>query len=381
MARGRTLAALVALVALLALLVVPGAADARSVPPRFFGVTANGPLDAPGIDLVAEDSVMRQTGVETIRLPMQWSQLQPFRRLADVPPADRGRFIDVAGVPTDFTRLDRRVEAAARNGLDVLGLVLETPPWAAADPATVFSPPRDPADYGRALSALIGRYGPRGSFWAANPGVPRLPVRHWQIWNEPSLPRYFAVHGPFAKPYLRLLRAGYAASKRADPGATVVTAGLPNFSWRDLEALYGAGLHARGNFDVVAVHPFTGRPADSVRILSRIRAVMDRNGDHAAAIWVTEVSWPSGRGRATSNQRWVTTQAGEAVKVREVYTAYARAWRRLKLQRAYWYAWATVDRDSPNAFDYAGLRTFTRGRRFADKPAVAAYRAVARRYG
>jgi hypothetical protein len=314
-------------------------------------------------------------------MPMQWSLLQPYRRLADVPAADRARFTVVDGVPTDFTGLDARVGAAAANGLDVLGLVLESPAWAASDPATVFSPPHDRADFARALRALVGRYGPNGSFWADNPGIARHPVRSWQIWNEPSLKRYFVVKGGFAKPYELLLAAGYRAVKRADAGATVVTAGLPNFSWRDLESLYRAGLRARGHFDAVAVHPFTGRPADSVRILRNVRAVMDRHGDRRAGIWVTEVSWPSGRGKAVSNQRWVTTPAGEATKVREVYAAYVAARRSLRLERAYWYTWATVDRDSPNAFDYAGLRTYTPGGRFVDKPAAAAYRAVTRRYG
>ncbi len=58
---------------------------------------------------------------------------------------------------------------------------------------------------------------------------------------------------------MRLLGAAYSAVKAADPGATVVTAGLPNFSWKDLETLYRAGLRAKGHFDAVAVHPFTGQ--------------------------------------------------------------------------------------------------------------------------
>lgn len=366
---------------LVGVLAVAGAAAARSVPPRFFGVMANGPLEVPGVDLVKEDAVMSATGVETIRMPMQWSHLQPYRKPADVPAVDRGRFKTIAGVPTDFSALDAQVGAAARNDLDVLGLVLETPRWAASDPSTVFSPPHDVGDYGRVLRALVGRYGPQGSFWAENPLIPARPVRHWQIWNEPSVPRYFAVHGGFAKPYVRLLAAGYAAVKAADRGATVISAGLPNFSWRDLESLYKAGLHARGHFDAVAVHPFTGKPSDSVRILHRVRAVMDRHGDRRSPIWVTEVSWPSGRGKATSNQRWVTTRAGEAEKVGQIYAAYAAAWRSLRLARAYWYTWASTDRDSPNAFDYAGLRTYTPAGRFVDKPAAPAYRAVARRLG
>ena len=42
--------------------------------------------------------------------------------------------------------------------------------------------------------------------------------------------------------------------------------------------------------------------------------------------------------------------------------------------------WATVDRNSQNSFDYSGLRTVLPGGRFADKPALAAFRAMARRY-
>lgn len=366
--------------ALLLLAAAAPAAGARSVPPRFFGVMANGPLELPGVDVDAEGAVMRRSGVEAIRVPIRWPALQPVRRSADLPPADRARFTLAGGVPTDFTQLDRQIAAAARNGLDVLGLLLESPAWAASDPADSFSPPRDRAAYTRVLRALIGRYGPRGSFWTAHPALPRRPVRSWQIWNEPSLPRYFAAGRSWAAAYERLLRAAYAAAHAADPGATVVSAGLPNYSWRDLEALYRAGLRARGHFDALAVHPFTGRPADSVRILERVRAVLDRHGDRRAPLWVTEVSWPSARGKAQSNQRWVTTPAGEAARLREVYAAYARSWRRLRLARAYWYAWATTDRDSPNAFDYAGLRTYGPDGRFRDKPALAAYRAAARRW-
>jgi len=372
----RVLATAPVLLACLLALAAPAAAS--SVPPGFFGVMANGPLELPQVNLDAEYAVMHASGVQSIRVPTLWPQMQPYRTLDQVPAADRARYTVVDGVPTDFSTMDGRVAAAARNGLDVLSLVLETPAWAARNPSNVFSPPRDDADYARFLRALVGRYGPQGSFWAQNPGVSKRPLRLWQIWNEPSLPRYFPVKS-FARPYVQLLGAAYSAIKAADPGATVVTAGLPNFSWRDLETMYKAGLHAKGHFDAVAVHPFTGRPSDSVRILRYVRGVMDRNGDRRAAIWVTEVSWPSGRGKAQSNQRWVTTPVGEAVKVRQVYEAYAKAARSLKLQRAFWYAWATTDRDSPNAFDYAGLRTYTPAGRFISKPALAAYRAVALR--
>ncbi len=105
--------------------------------------------------------------------------MQPYRTLGAVPAADRARYTVVDGVPTDFSAMDARVGAAARNRLDILALVLETPAWAATDASNVFSPPRDDADYARFLRALIGRYGPSGTYWAANPGdheAPAAPV-------------------------------------------------------------------------------------------------------------------------------------------------------------------------------------------------------------
>ena len=368
------LAAILASAALALLAAAP--AGAAKVPRSFFGVMANGPFFSAS-DLPGETAVMRGAGVGTIRLPVEWSDLQPYERVEDVPEAERPRFTVVDGVPTDFGPTDRRVLAAAAQGIDVLALVNKAPPWAESDPFADFSPPRDPAAYGRFLQVLVGRYGPQGTLWAENPGVRRVPVRRFQVWNEPSLPRYFAVKS-FARPYVQLLGAAYRAVKQADPGATVVTAGLPNYSWRDLEALYRAGLRARGHFDAVAVHPFTGDASGSVEILRRVRAVMNRNGDRRSPIWVTEVSWPSGRGKAEANQRWVTTEAGQARKVREVYLAFAKASKALRLQRAYWYCWVTTDAGSRNAFDYAGLRKAEGDGRVVDKPALSAYRAVSR---
>jgi len=357
-----------------ALLAAP--AQAGSVPQSFFGVMANGPLDAPGVDLVKEDAVMRANGVGTIRLPVQWPQLQPYSSFDQIPEGARGHFTDVGGVPTDFSTTDAQIEAAARNKLDVTALVLRAPTWASLDPNEAFSIPRDPSSYARFLTTLIGRYGPNGSFWAANPSVPKRPLRNFQIWNEPSLHRYFPVKS-WAPAYAKLLHASYTAVKAADRGATVITAGLPNFSWRDYATLFKAGVKGHGYFDAIAVHPFTGTAEGSVKILSLVRAVLDANGARSTPLWVTEISWPSGRGKANANQNWVTTEAGEALKLDQVYRAYAKSAKRLKLARAYWYNWVSSDSGDQDAFEYAGLRRSGADGRFVDKPALAAYRKVA----
>ena len=48
-------------------------------------------------------------------------------------------------------------------------------------------PPRRYTDLGE-FALLARRYGPGGSFWDRHPRLPRLPVRAWQVWNEPNLP-------------------------------------------------------------------------------------------------------------------------------------------------------------------------------------------------
>ena len=358
----RRVAPLAALLAASLVLAAPGAAAARATPSGFFGVMVNGVLDAPSVDLDAESANMRRSGVESERFEIAWDLVEP----------QQGQF--------DFGATDRKVAAAARNGIDVLGLVVRSPNWAASTPGQPFSPPRDPAAYAAFLRTLIGRYGPRGSFWSANPSIPRHPIRRWQIWNEPNIAINFVGVASWPRPYATLLRAAYRAVHGADPGARVVMAGLANFSWRDLARAYRAGV--KGSFDVAAVHPFSGRASNSVKITRLNRDVMNRNGDARKPIWLTELTWSSAKGRKTPlTQNWETTESGQAQRLRQAYTLYVRARRSLRLGRIFWYTWATVDRNSINSFDYSGLRTLLPDGQLADKPALAAFRTMAQRFG
>ena len=160
----------------------------------------------------------------------------------------------------------------------MLGLVVRTPGWAATDAGNPFSAAarpgrvrRVPADADRPLRARGARSGRR------NPWLPRRPVRNWQIWNEPNIAINWDVQ-PWQRGYARLLRAAYPRGEGRRPRARrVVMAGLANFSWRDLSKAYRGG--GQGSFDVAAVHPFSGRPSNSVKITRLNREVMDRNGD------------------------------------------------------------------------------------------------------
>jgi hypothetical protein len=373
-------------VALVLVGAVAPSAGAQALPRGFFGVTANGPLDSLSAGLGDELGVMARAGVSSVRVPVEWAQVQPYARFADVPPAERSRFADGGdGIPSDFGATDARVLGSARRGMSVLALVLRAPGWAAHDPGHPQPSPRDPGQYARFLRLLIARYGPGGTLWARNPGVAPIPVRAWQIWNEPSIGKYFSQQ-PYVRPYARLLKASYSAVHVVDPGATVVMAGLANFtkrgglgeslSWRELSKLYRAGI--KGHFDAVAVHPFSGRPSNSVKITRLNREVMNRNGDRRKPLWLTEITWSSAKGRKPTVAGWETTEAGQALRLRQAYTLFARERRRLNLQRIYWYTWATTDRDSPSSFAWSGLRRAGPDGRFADKPALRTFRALAR---
>lgn len=73
------------------------------------------------------------------------------------PPAERGRFRDGAGVPTDLRATDRIVELAAERGLSLLPVVLRAPDWAARVPGEWASPSADPRTYATDLTGERSR--------------------------------------------------------------------------------------------------------------------------------------------------------------------------------------------------------------------------------
>ena len=166
------------------------------------------------------------------------------------------------------------------------------------------------------------------------------------------------------------------AYKRAevDPGSTVVLAGMANYSWRDLPKLLDAD---RGlPFDAAAVHPFTGRPSNVLKIIKLNRKVLAARGRRATPLWLTEMTWSSAVGKKTPLLKgWETTERGQATRLETVFALMTRERRRLGIGRVFWYTWATRDDGSPNSFEYSGLRT-TDGRPgpLRDKPALAAFK-------
>jgi Beta-galactosidase len=353
--------------AVLVLAAVPAADARRQVPHGFYGVMWDGAaLRAGEAEQTEQWDLMARSGVESVRAAFSWARAQP----------------EDGQVP-DFTATDRLVALAAARRIRLVPVVYKTPPWAARD-SHPGSPPADVGTYTAYLQALVLRYGPGGSFWQEHPELPNRPVREWQVWNEPHLDTYWYVPGDdpttWAGEYVALLKESKRAIESVDRGATVVLAALADASWKTLTQLYRAGV--RRSFDVATINIFTSRPGFVMTASRLVRRVLRREREPRKPIWVTETTFPAGKGRVSRpplswQQDWYTTDRGMALRLGQLYRLAARNRRRLRLERIYWYTWASTYSGQDDLFDYTGLMHY--GPSFTRRPALRAYAANARR--
>ncbi len=343
------------------------------VPSGFVGVDVDGPMTDPqdGVDFAHQTALMVKSGVQGVRVAFSWPLAQPYQSWADVPAGQQSQFQSGPGnVPTSFTATDEIVGLAARRGLTVLPTILYAPGWDAAPNPGSFSPPATPGPYANYLTALIGRYGPHGSFWASNPGIPRLPIRMWQIWNEPNLSTYWTQ--PFARTYVSLLRAAHAAIKRADPGAKVVLAAITNRAWIYLRQIYQVP-GARSLFDVIAVNGFTSTPSNEIEFLHLVRRAVNGDGGQRTPLLATEVSWTSAQGKTNDQLDWNTTESGQAADIAALLPMLSAQRTALGLIGFYYYTWMGQEYHNAPAFNFAGLLRYASNGSIAVKPALGAF--------
>lgn len=221
---------------------------------------------------------MADAGLGWARQHFRWSSIEP----------QPGEF--------DWSTWDRVVETAQAAGLRLVAVLDTAPAWAraAADRDNPFAPPRNPADFAHFAAAFAGRYSDR--------------IDYYEVWDEPNIYPHWGSDEVRPRAYVELLRTAYAAIKSADPGATVLAAGLAPTAERTgrnlsdvefLRAMYRAG--ARDAFDILAIKPYgfwTGpddRRVDPQTLnFSRailLREVMVENGDAGKPVWAVELGW------------------------------------------------------------------------------------------
>jgi hypothetical protein len=384
--RPRTLRSLAALLGLgLACLLVaasPASAAKRHVPFGFLGTVVD-PAMAYGENaatLDAQYALMARNGIESVRTNFDW------------------RFANPGPGVYDWTVTDNIMLAAGKHGLDVLPIVEFTPYWASSQPGNhgTLQPPADYGTFATFMTAAVERYGPNGAFWKAHPELKADPIRQWQIWNEPA-GDFDWKPSPWAPPYVKLLKAGYKAIKKADKHAKVVSGAVVGLNtttltpWKELSDLYRLG--ARKYMDVVAVNAFTAALNDqsakaavdrNLELYRRVRRVMSRHGDAKKPIYNTEVTWTSALGKVKKKYLagFETTQKGQAQRMTEYFSRVAKD-QKLRIKRVYWYTWFsgyTPARSFNNipSFQYAGLTAHDAvGKPFRRKPLLSAYARIA----
>jgi len=327
------------------------------VPPGFVGLSSDDALWGTDADPSRQRNmaVITGTGARVLRAPFHWSVIEPRP----------GRY--------DFWLYDSYVTAAAKANLSVLPILFDPPAFRSARPSIGARrgtyPPANYSDFAYFAARLVRRYGPGGEFWQQHPDLPQLPIRSWQVWNEPNIPVYWPS-GPNPAQYTAMLRTVGEWIKAVDPGARVVTAGL-NESERGmklvpfLEGMYRAG--GKGSFDVLALHPYAPGSDLVIAQVSRAVRVLRRNGDPARTL-VTELGWATG---SPSTRALVVSEAGQASLIRRTITELARFRGRLRLDGIFYFNWRDVS-PAPGTADHWGLHTGLFRQDGSAKPALQA---------
>jgi polysaccharide biosynthesis protein PslG len=203
----------------------------------------------------------------------------------------------------------------------------------------------------------VRRYGPNGSFWSSHPGVPKLPIHSWQIWNEPNL-QIYSLPRASARRYTRLLRTVGRYIKKADPGAEVVTAGLPPSKLktairlgRFIKGMYRAG--GKAAFDTLAINAYAIDSRDLSRTVRSVRRIMRRYHDSAANIRITELGWATGGPK----HRFNIGSARQGARILSTFGWIARNRARYHLRGLVYFQWRDQNPYPPMYKDMWGLHT------------------------
>ena len=219
--------------------------------------------------------MMQSIGVNSVRIMIPWAGVEPLN----------GSY--------SWTHIDTIVNDANARGMSVIGMIDETPGWAATKGTPALSgPPASDAVFAAFAGKVAARYGTK--------------ISAYEVWNEPNGKQFWST-GPNPAAYTALLKAAYTAIKAANPKATVIAGALSSVPTTTtsmdpvsfLKGMYAAG--AKGYFDELSFHPYStsefstglnvaGQPLNE---LQAMRNLMIANGDTAKQIWATEYGLPT----------------------------------------------------------------------------------------
>jgi polysaccharide biosynthesis protein PslG len=315
------------------------ATTAQALPAGFWGVVPQSELS------IEQFQRLSQGGAESIRLGLNWGSVQPSR-----------------GGEFQWASFDNQLEAAAKAGIHVLPFFAGAPTWAvpsapvpgsAGAKAPAHLPVTGVARSGwiAFISAATARYGRNGNFWSEHPTVPKVPLRVWQIWNEPNF-KYF-VAKPNPTEYGQLLKISSTAMKAADPGAKAILAGLfakpkgsrnargehKSLNWYASDFIEQMYLHNPGikaAVGGVSLHPYTYSYRELTPDIEELRHVLARVHDPAKPLYITELGWSSEAPNRAD--QFAKGPAGQASQLTNALTLLRNNQAKWRLQGVYWFS-------------------------------------------
>jgi hypothetical protein len=320
------------------------ASPAQAGPGHFYGVVAQ------GLSSDEEYELMEEAGVGTLRFQLGWPLVQSVEGRCQASPR----------VGTcDWSLYDHLVGSAAARGIEFFPYLLNVPEFIDRRPDT---PPvrskRARKAWTQFVAAAVERYGPDGQYWQTDysldhPGAKPVPIRHWQVWNEPSAAPFWHPK-PKPREYGKLVKITSTAITGVDKGAYIVLGGLfgtpiakgggiiqPKF----IRAVYKVPKIER-YFHAIAIHPY-GPDLKRVRFqVDWARTEIRRAGDRKADLWISEIGWASDR---VHNQLGVGKK-GQARMLTKALSEFRKNRKKWRVRGINWYAWQ--DSDAPGLCDF-----------------------------
>jgi hypothetical protein len=314
-------------------------------------------------------AAMDAAGVRVARAPASWWAAEPYSPTG-CPGADLSNTMPCDSSLTPVTHnytwtvFDDWATDLARHNIRWMPIVMQTAAWSSVY-GCCMTEPRSADEFATFAAAVAKRYGGsgarKGDFWVAHPELAYLPVRWYEIWNEPNLN---ANYEPFPNPltYGRLYKAARTSIKAVDADATVLVGGLSDGDNTPGDFVKNMFLTNPGLVvDGIGLHPYA---VTSARYIAQVledthefRRVLDLEvGIPEVDIYITEVGWTTD-GEATWFQQVPDDAADGTPNRREALVKTADLLTRSNCGvRAFQpHTWWTLEQNPDNLEDWFGI--------------------------
>lgn len=237
----------------------------------------------------------------------------------------------------NFSTLDRYVDRATEDKVQILLPLGLSPAWASARPQERSgyrpgnaSEPANMDAWRNYVLTVAQRYKGR--------------IRHYEIWNEVN---YKDFYSGSQESLVELTKVAYQTLKEVDSANVLVSPSVvgegKHLAWFDDFLAKGGGKYA----DIISYHFYVpkGKPEDMVRLIDHVRRLMQKHGLSGKPLWNTETGWAISNqigefrtGAAAPDWKRLSSELAVAYVARALIIG---AWS--NIDRFYWYAWDNID--------------------------------------